>query len=128
MDLHDKRIKKHPLYCSFFFAFRGIWSALLQERNMRIHGACAIIILLASFYFSIEKMEWLFIVFAIAGMFSLELINSALERVVDLVSPTYHPLAKQAKDMAAGAVLIFALITIVIGLTIFLPYVLVVFK
>lgn len=91
---------------------------------MRIHFISSIIVVLISFYFSITKIEWVFILFAIGGMFALELLNTAIERVVDLVTAEYHPLAKQAKDLAAGAVLIYAVLSVVIGIVIFLPYVL----
>ncbi|WP_423336632.1 diacylglycerol kinase family protein [Neobacillus sp. 19] len=108
---------------SFMFALSGIMTALRMERNMRIHFMSSFIVLVVSFYFSITKMEWLFILFAIGGMFALELLNSAVERVVDLVTAEYHPLAKQAKDLAAGAVLVYAALSAVIGMIIFLPYV-----
>lgn len=97
--------------------------ALKMERNMRFHFISSIIVVGMSCYFSITKLEWLFILFAIGGMFALEVMNSAIERVVDLVTSDYHPLAKQAKDLAAGAVLIYAALTIVVGMIIFLPYV-----
>ncbi|CAH2715437.1 Undecaprenol kinase [Neobacillus rhizosphaerae] len=121
MDLQDKR-KPIPFISSFSFAVSGIMTALKTERNMRIHFISSVIVLVLSFYFSITKMEWLFILFVIGGMFALELINTAIERVVDLVTVEYHPLAKQAKDLAAGAVLVYAALAVAIGIVIFLPY------
>lgn len=121
MDYQDNR-KKFPLIHSFSFAIAGILSALRMERNMRIHFLSSIMVILLSFYFSITKMEWLFILFAIGGIFALELINTAIERVVDLVTSEYHPLAKQAKDLAAGAVFVYAILSVVIGIMIFWPY------
>jgi undecaprenol kinase len=123
MDSHDKRTPL-SLLNSFSFATSGIVTALRTERNMRFHVFSSIIILFVSFYFSITKTEWLFILFAIGGMFALELTNTAIERVVDLVTAEYHPLAKQAKDLAAGAVLVYAILSVTIGIVIFLPYVL----
>lgn len=120
----DSKDKSFPLINSFSFAFSGILLGLRKERNMRIHFISSIIVVLISFYFSITKIEWVFILFAIGGMFALELLNTAIERVVDLVTAEYHPLAKQAKDLAAGAVLIYAVLSVVIGIVIFLPYVL----
>jgi undecaprenol kinase len=79
---------------------------------------------MVSYYFSITKTEWLFILVAIGGMFALELVNTAIERLVDLVTAEYHPLAKQAKDLAAGAVLVYAILSVGIGMVIFLPYLL----
>jgi undecaprenol kinase len=123
MDSQDKR-PIFPIMSSFKFAFTGILTTLRMERNMRIHLISSAIVLIFSIYFSITKIEWALILFAIGGMLALELINSAIERVVDLVTEDYHPLAKQAKDMAAGAVLIYASLSVVIGTIIFLPYVL----
>ncbi len=123
MDSQDKH-QRFPLINAFSFAFTGILTALRMERNMRIHLISSAIVLVFSIYFSITKIEWALILFAIGGMLALELINSAIERVVDLVTSDYHPLAKQAKDMAAGAVLIYAALSVVIGTIIFLPYVL----
>ena len=120
----DSQDKSFPLMRSFSFAFSGILLALRKERNMRFHFISSIIVLLVSFYFSITKIEWVFILFTIGGMFALEIMNTAIERVVDLVTAEYHPLAKQAKDLAAGAVLIYAALSVVIGIVIFLPYVL----
>jgi len=120
----DSQDKSFPLMSSFSFAFSGILLALRKERNMRIHFISSIIVLLVSFYFSITKIEWVFILFTIGGMFALEIMNTAIERVVDLVTAEYHPLAKQAKDLAAGAVLVYAALSVVIGIVIFLPYVL----
>ncbi|MEH7084064.1 diacylglycerol kinase family protein [Neobacillus drentensis] len=109
---------------SFSYAFAGIATALRAERNMRFHFFSSIVVLLISFYFSITKTEWLFILVSIGGMFALEMVNTAIERVVDLVTDEYHFLAKQAKDLAAGAVFVYAILSVVIGIMIFLPYIL----
>ena len=127
MDLQDKR-KSKPLLGSFSYAVAGILTALLSERNMRIHLISSIVVFLLSIYFSITKMEWIVILFAIGGMFSLELINTAIERVVDLVTKEYHPLAKQAKDIAAGAVFLYAVLSVIVGSIIFIPYIFKLFK
>jgi undecaprenol kinase len=121
MDLQDKRIR---LWKSFAFAITGIKTALWSERNMRIHFVVSVLVILCAVFFSISKIEWLFILIAIGGIFSLELINTAIERVVDLITVEYHPLAKQAKDVAAGAVFIYAIMAVIIGVLIFLPHVL----
>jgi undecaprenol kinase len=127
MDLQDKR-KSQPLLGSFSYAVTGILTALLSERNMSIHLISSIVVFLFSIYFSITKMEWIVILFAIGGMFSLELINTAIERVVDLVTKEYHPLAKQAKDIAAGAVFLYAVLSVIVGNIIFIPYIFKLFK
>ncbi|WNS74338.1 diacylglycerol kinase family protein [Bacillus sp. DTU_2020_1000418_1_SI_GHA_SEK_038] len=115
------RDKKNRLIYSFRYAISGINEAFKQERNLKIHLLVSIIVILMGLVLSISYIEWLFILLAIGGMLSLELLNSSIERVVDLVTEDYHPLAKAAKDIAAGAVLIFAVISVIIGLIIFLP-------
>jgi undecaprenol kinase len=119
MDSRDKHVH---LLKSFTFAIAGIKIALWSERNMRIHFFVSLIAIGCSIFFSISKLEWLFVIVAIGGIFSLEMVNTAIERVVDLVTEDYHPLAKQAKDLAAGAVFIYAITAVVIGSIIFLPY------
>jgi undecaprenol kinase len=119
MDSRDKQVH---LWESFSFAIAGIKTALWSERNMRIHFFVSLIVIGCSIYFSISKLEWLFVIVAIGGIFSLELVNTAIERVVDLVTEDYHPLAKQAKDIAAGAVFIYTITVVVIGSIIFIPY------
>ncbi|PLS01188.1 diacylglycerol kinase family protein [Neobacillus cucumis] len=123
MDSLDKG-KKNPILSSFSYAVIGILTAIKAERNMRFHLISSLIAIGLSIYFSITKIEWLFILFAIGGMFALELINTAIERVVDLVTTEYHPFAKQAKDIAAGAVFIYAILSAIAGILIFMPYVL----
>jgi undecaprenol kinase len=106
---------------SFSYAFQGILTAIKAERNLKIHFFISLIVLSGSLWLRLSTIEWIFILMAIAGVISLELLNSAIERVVDLATEEVHPLAKQAKDMAAGAVLIYAFLSVVIGFIIFLP-------
>ncbi|WP_066293340.1 diacylglycerol kinase family protein [Bacillus sp. FJAT-29937] len=113
--------KWNQLLHSFGYAMSGIRTAFKQENNLKIHLFVSVIVILMGLVLSISNMEWLIILLAIGGMISLEMINSAIERAVDLVTIDFHPLAKAAKDMAAGAVLIFAVISVIIGLIIFLP-------
>jgi undecaprenol kinase len=119
--------RRHPLVRSFYFASRGIIEALKTERNIKIHSTVAIIVVLVGLFFSLNWLEWLFILVAIVGTITLELVNSAIERVVDLVTTEYHPLAQQAKDIAAGAVFLYAIFSIIVGIIIFLPKVMNVF-
>ncbi|MEH7010102.1 diacylglycerol kinase family protein [Neobacillus niacini] len=121
MDSRDKSVR---LWKSFSFALTGIKTALWTERNMRIHLFVSIVVIGCAIFLSISKVEWLFVIAAIGGILSLELLNTAIERVVDLITEEYHPLAKQAKDLAAGAVFVYAIMAVVIGIIIFLPYVL----
>jgi undecaprenol kinase len=119
MDLRDK--KKYHFVATFKFALEGIKVSFLQERNMRIHTCLSLLVILVGWILSLSISEWLFVLLAIGGMLALEMTNSAIERVVDLVTDQYHPLAKQAKDIAAGAVLIYAILSVIIGLIIFIP-------
>ncbi|MEW9107791.1 MAG: diacylglycerol kinase family protein [Cytobacillus gottheilii] len=110
---------------SFSYAAEGLVSAAKTERNLKIHLAVMPLITVSGFIFSISKAEWLVVIIVIGGMIALELMNTAVERVVDLVTDQYHPLAKQAKDIAAAAVLVYAITAIVIGVIIFLPKIIV---
>ncbi|MFE4523525.1 diacylglycerol kinase family protein [Cytobacillus firmus] len=121
----DKKVRRHNVLNSFVFAFSGIRTALWNEKNLQIHLAVSLAVMFFGIYFGISRLEWMIILLAIGGMFSLELLNTAIERAVDLSTEDYHPLAKQAKDIAAGAVLVFAIISVIIGGVIFLPKILV---
>lgn len=107
---------------SLEFALTGILTAFKEERNMRKHAVTALVVILAGFVFQVSRIEWLFLLMSIFLVVAFEIINSAIENVVDLASH-YHfsMLAKKAKDMAAGAVLVVSLLAAVIGALIFLP-------
>ena len=127
MDLNANKRKKHRLSASFKFGFEGILSGAVKERNIQIHIGLSILVVLFGLGFSISRFEWIAVLFAIGGMLALELLNTAVERTVDLFTSEFHPLAKQAKDSAAGAVLIFAIISVIIGLIIFVPKMMAIF-
>ncbi|QQZ10830.1 diacylglycerol kinase family protein [Heyndrickxia vini] len=116
-DLKDRS----SFWRSFTFAFRGIYHGFTTEKNLRFHFAASIVVIIFGIALNLRLVEWLFVIICIFGVISLELINTAIERIVDLVSPTYHPLAKQAKDVAAAAVLCFSFMAIIIGCLIFIP-------
>jgi diacylglycerol kinase (ATP) len=109
---------------SFGYAFRGVGFLLQTQTNARVHLAIAVAVVGAGFGFEISRMEWVAIVAAIGLVLVTEGLNTALETVVDLVSPEWHPLAGRAKDIAAGAVLLAAIAAAVIGGLIFGPLVL----
>ncbi|MCZ2259356.1 diacylglycerol kinase family protein [Sporosarcina sp. G11-34] len=106
---------------AFGYAFEGILHGVKTERHLKFHVFSAIVVIIAGFLTGLSLIEWLIILVLIGGMLSLELVNSAVERIVDLVTTEKHPLAKQAKDLAAGAVLIYAISSALIGLFIFVP-------
>lgn len=104
---------------SFNYAINGIIVAVRSERNMKIHYAAAIFILFISLFFNFSKIEFILLVFSIALVIITELINTAIEKTIDMVSPGYHKLAEISKDMAAGAVLVAALNSVVVGYILF---------
>jgi undecaprenol kinase len=119
MDLKDPRISEWKrFYESFKFAWSGITETFKTERNFQIHVYISIVIFLIGFFLHFTKLEWIVVLFLIGGMLSLELMNTALERVVDLVTKDFKPLAKAAKDAAAGAVFVYAILSVIIGLII----------
>lgn len=106
---------------SFGFAFQGIITFFRTQFNAWIHLLAAIAACVAGYLLKIGKEEWCWIVIATALVFVTELLNTALEFLTDLASPSVHPLAKKVKDVAAGAVLIAAIAAVVIAAIIFLP-------
>lgn len=109
------------LVASFRFAFAGLGYLLRTQRNAKIHTSLAVIAAGLGFGMRISQGEWLALILAIGLVLVTEGVNTAVEAAVDLASPGYHPLAKIAKDVAAGTVLLSALLAIVIGAVIFLP-------
>jgi diacylglycerol kinase (ATP) len=107
---------------AFKVAFAGLFAGLRHETHMRLHAAAAIMVILLALNFSVTRLEWFVILICIALVISLELVNSALERLCDLVHPQQHPAVKHIKDLAAAAVLVAALASAVIGLLIFVPH------
>jgi diacylglycerol kinase len=112
------------LVTSFTYAFSGLWYAFRTQRNIRIHIVMAMTVIMVSTMLHISPVEFALIFIAITGVFVAEMFNTVLEVCVDLASPRYHPLAKIAKDVAAGAVLANALLSIIIGLFVLGPYLL----
>src|SRR5215210_3876260 len=104
---------------SFHFALQGVLQGVRAQRHLRFHFVAALLALLAGAVMGLSRAEVLVLLFAITLVIIAELFNTAIEAVVDLVTTTYHPLAKHAKDVAAGAVLIAALNAVVVGLLLF---------
>lgn len=111
-----KRIK------SFGYAFKGIGSLLKKEHNAWIHCSAIVLVTIAGFYFGITPTEWCIVVLCFGIVLAAEGFNTAIERLVDLVSPDFHPIAGDVKDVAAGAVLICAIAAAIVGIIVFLPY------
>ena len=115
---------KSPFYKSFVHAFDGVMAALKSERNMLVHFIMMILVITFGFIFDITRTEWLVCLILFALVISSELVNTAFEMLVDLCEPNQNPKAKFCKDVAAGAVLVSAVIAAIAGLIIFVPYVL----
>lgn len=110
---------KHAI--SFHNAFSGIWTALTSQVNLRIHMLIGSLALLASVYLELDLTKILIIILTTALVLTTELVNTAVEAVCDAVTSDHNPNIKIAKDVAAGAVLISAIFSIIIGIIIFVP-------
>ncbi|MDQ0223472.1 diacylglycerol kinase family protein [Streptococcus moroccensis] len=127
MDYQDrnnqrKKWKNRDLLTSMEFALTGLYTAFKEERNMKKHAVSAVLVILLGLLFRVSATEWLFLLLAVSLVIAFEIVNSAIENVVDLASD-YHfsMLAKNAKDMAAAAVLFVSGYALVTGSIIFLP-------
>ena len=109
---------------SFTYAVHGIWSGVTDQLNLKVQIGVAVIVIGACFFYAIEPFEWCLILFCIGLVLGLEMMNSAIESLVDLVTLERKPLAGKIKDIAAGAVLIASVISVIIGVIIFRKYVL----
>ena len=110
-----------PFLRSFRFAFAGIAYALRTQRNVRVHAVAACLVIAAGIYFRISAVEWAILALTIGFVFSAEMINTVAELAVDLLTQHYHPMAKVAKDVGAGAVLVAAIAAVGVGVAIFGP-------
>ena len=107
------------LFKSFGYAVKGMFLALKDQQNMRIHLVAILTVTVAGIYFGLTAIEWAIIALTIGFVISAEMINTALEELVDLVSPEHHPKAGKIKDIAAGAVLVAAIVATVVAVYIF---------
>ncbi len=109
-------------------AGRGVLLTLRSQHNMWIHAAATVVVIVTSLYFGITVVEWCLLVLACAAVWTAETMNTAFESLADATTQESHPIVGRAKDMAAGAVLITALGAVIIGVVIFGPYVLHLFR
>jgi diacylglycerol kinase (ATP) len=108
---------------SFRYAGRGIWLTLKSQHNAWIHAVATILVLIASYVLGISRQEWCLIILSCAAVWTAEALNTAIEHLADATTKESHPIIGQAKDVAAGAVLISAIAAVVIGGLVFWPYV-----
>jgi len=116
---NEKGLKK--FFRSFIYPVKGLLYAYRNEQNLAVDVGIALVVIVFGILFGINKYEWAILVLTIGLVVSCELINTAIEAVVDLVTEEYHPLAKVAKDTSAAAVFIFAIIAVIVGIIIFVP-------
>ena len=113
-------IKRH--LASYRFAMNGIWLAFRNEYNMRFHLIAAVGVILLNILLGISRMEWLITLILIGLAWMAEVINTAIEKLADRVNPEHDLLIGQAKDLAAGAVLIICIVAVICAFIIYLPY------
>lgn len=104
-----------------WYALRGVYRAFVSEKNVRIHLVIAVIVTITGLYTGLSRTEWYILLIFYALVISAEMFNSAIEDLVDLISPEYNAKAEKIKDISGGAVLITAIFSIIAGCIIFIP-------
>lgn len=118
-----KRAKK-----SFMYAFRGIKTAWKEEQNFRFHSVVAILVLLSALLLEVEKIEFLILFLLIGLVLILELVNSSFERLIDILKPRIHEYSKEIKNISSAVVLVSAILSAIVGIIIFYPYIISLFR
>lgn len=122
MDISDKtRREARKRIRSFQYAFEGWWYVIRTQRNAWIHAIVSIAVFCLCLWLQIERFEWAIIILAVTVVWIAEFLNTAIEAVIDMISPDYHPLAKVAKDVGAAGVLLGAGGSVLIGLLVLGP-------
>ncbi|HEV3412340.1 MAG TPA: diacylglycerol kinase family protein [Puia sp.] len=106
---------------SFSFALSGIREFLIREHNARIHLVATVAVIVAAYAFRVSNTEWALLAIVTGAVWTTEMLNTCIEKIMDFVDPEEHPLIKSIKDLAAGAVLAAAFTAVVVGLLIFIP-------
>ena len=117
-----KKTKK--LINSFKYAISGIITSFRTERNMKIHILVMILVIIAGIIFKLSLLDWIILVIMFGLVISAELFNTAIETTIDMITKEKNEKAKIAKDVAAGAVLVLAVASVIVGLIIFIPKIL----
>lgn len=113
--------KTQTIFSAFKHAFNGLWYFFLHERNGRVQCVAAFVAIGCGWLLAITTAQWICILLCIGAVLSLEMMNSALEKLCDVVQDEYHPAIKIVKDVAAGAVLWASVVSVAIGCCIYLP-------
>ncbi len=129
MELPDrkKRLGIKRFLASFKYSFAGLKYAYLNEQSMLIHLLAVIVVVFAGIALKINTTEWLFCLCMFGFVMGAELLNTAIEATIDLVTKEYHPMAKVAKDTASAAVLVLSVVAAIVGLAIFIPKIIALF-
>ncbi len=114
-------MRTRSLWHSFQCAFVGLWYVLRTERNMKIHFAISVLVILLAAILKLEVSDWSILVLAIGAIIAAEVGNTSIEAIVDLIAPEFHEQARIAKDVAAAAVLVLAGTAVVVGLLLIGP-------
>ncbi len=117
-----KMLRINRLIKSFGYSFRGLFKIFREEQNLQIQSLVAIIILILAAYMGIKPVEWCLVIMSISLVVLAEIINSALERVADVLKPRIHVYIKEVKDIMAAAVMISSISAVAVGLFVFVPY------
>jgi undecaprenol kinase len=116
-------IKIKRLFKSFKYALKGLIKVFKEEQNFRIQSFSGIIVILFGIYFNINSIEWVLLIIMIILVLLMEIANSGVERVVDLLQPRINSYVKEIKDIMAAAVMVSSVGAIIVGIIIFLPYI-----
>jgi len=119
-DIFMQRIKEFGH--SLRHAIRGLVYALKYEKNFQNEMTIGILVVIGMFYFNVTRAEMIILVLVVIGVLVMELLNTIMERIVDILKPRIHPYAKLIKDLMAASVLLSAILAIIVGLIIFMPY------
>jgi len=125
MDNHNisKKFSMIKRAESFTHAGRGLFIFIKSTHNAWLHIGCFVVVIFFGLFFQITKIEWVMVLIVSGIVFISEAFNTAIEIDMDLTSPNFHPYAKDTKDVAAGAVLLSAILAVIVGLMIFVPYI-----
>jgi len=116
-------IKGKRLLKSFSYALRGLLKTIKEEQNLKIQFIISFIVIILSIFFKVSLIEWCILIISMLIVIITEIINSALERVADIIKPRIHDYVKEIKDIMAAAVMLSAISSIIIGILIFFPYI-----
>lgn len=108
---------------SFKYAFRGFVKTFREEQNLQIQSLAGLATVCAGFFFGLERLEWIFIIFVVVLVMLMELANSAVERIADILKPRLDNYVKEIKDISAAAVLLSSVLAVFVGIMVFWPYI-----